>query len=119
MTDYIVVAIRAHGDVRQMERTFRKSPTDAQIAMWLSQQNPPWVQSHGWHPPVLAVRYYPRWGGWKITNFSHARMELLRNGHTQVWKNFTKEPKIYPSEAAAVMKAIYLLNPPVQQQLAL
>lgn len=99
---YVVVGIRAQGETRQIERTWHGAPNDAAIARWLllGERNP-----HGRFS--LAVRYMPTRKGWVILDLRHAQQ--LR-GKPKAWINIAKGSRVYPSESAAVMTAIYALN---------
>lgn len=109
MAKYTVVAIRASGSVRQTERTFNGAPSEAKLAS---------VFRGGVEKYDLAIRYYPSRKGWVIIDLRNATIKELQSGR-QYWTNTRRSSKTYPNESAAVMKAIYILNPPSQNQLDL
>lgn len=109
MANYVVVALRATGDKRQIEHTFRGAPSEARLAATFRS---------GLNQYDLAVRYYPSRKGWLIIDMRYAFATEGASG-IPYWTNTRRSPKVYPSESAAVMKAIYILNPPGQHELKL
>lgn len=109
MAKYVVVALRATGDVRQIERTFSSAPSEAVLAR---------AFRSGPNRYDLAIRYYPSRKGWMIVDLRNAHTKQLQSGR-QYWTGTRRSSKAYPNEAAAIMKAIYILNPPSQQELSL
>lgn len=109
MASYVVVAMRATGDVRQIERTFKSAPSEALLARTFR---------GGPNKYDLAIRFYPSRKGWMIVDLRNAHKKQLVSGR-EYWTGTRRSSKAYPNEAAAIMKAIYILNPPSQQELSL
>ena len=111
MASYVVVAMRATGSVRQIERTFKSAPSEAVLARTFRGRGRD--QDYD-----LAIRYYPSRKGWMIVDLRNAYKKQLVSGR-EYWTGTRRSPKAYPNEAAAIMKAIYILNPPSQGSLSL
>lgn len=99
---YVVVGIRAHGEPRQIERTYYGAPNDAAICRWLL------LGEHNVHGRFsLAVRYMPMRKGWVILDLRTAQR---MRGKPEAWVGINKGSRVYPNESAAVMIAIFHLN---------
>lgn len=102
---YEVTALRAFGSPASMTRTFRGAPSDTKVAAYFRGKTTPFD---------LAVRYYPSRKGWMIIDMRHAVLVTTPTGDGPFWRGLDRHPKVYPSEEAAIMKAIHMLHPPVQ-----
>lgn len=109
MANYVVVALRAAGDVRQIERTFKGAPPDSRLAQ---------AFRGGTNRYDLAVRYFPSRKGWMIIDMRNAFYKYTRSD-LPYWTGTKRSKRVYPSESAAVVKAIYMLNAPEQIEFSL
>lgn len=105
---YDVTALRASGSPTSVTRKFRGAPSDARIAQYFRA-----TLAVGKYD--LAVRYYPSKKGWMITDLRRATCDRYTAKNSgPFWQGMVRYPKVYPSEEAAIMKAIHMLAPPVQ-----
>jgi hypothetical protein len=109
-TGYTVIAIRGGTDEpRQMERFFPKVPPDGVLAKWTRDRKGKFD---------LVVRYYPSKKGWRILDMRTAQILIpFKGDRTPYWGTIKRSKKVYASEAAAIMTAIYMLNPSTQLEL--
>ena len=117
MAKYEVVAVnRVTG--QEIRKGFDSAPSSERIACWLERRGSIGGTRHvnQW----VAARYFPSKKGWMILDYEHAVPRPLRSrpGIT-VWAQINRGKKIYPSEAAALMKISYLLAMPEQLKLIL
>lgn len=83
---------------------FKRSPRDA------------WVLERGKsHSAMYAIRFWPSKKGWRLCEMRNAQSFLISGKRYSKWHNFSWSDRVYPSEDAAVMHALAILN--IQPQL--
>lgn len=110
MAQYRVTFMRAFGDPKEAVRMYKLAPSESVLAAYGRGRTGRWD---------LAIRYYPSRKGWMIIDLRNAHKKPLMSGHRGYWTGTRRSPKAYPNEDAAVMKAMYILNPPSQRELSL
>jgi hypothetical protein len=109
--EYVVVALRAAGEPTQIEHMFRGAPSDARLASWCRQRSQPYD---------VVVRYFPSRKGWLVLDMRNVSVRIGPNpGSPVYWHGIQRSTRVYATESAAVMKAMYMLHPPTQHNLSL
>lgn len=83
---------------RVVEKTRKGAPTEAWMCSWARR-----------HHARIVCRFYPKYGGWKLIDVRDAR-EIEIPGKGKIWKGHRRGTRVYPSEDAAVMRAMAILG---------
>jgi len=92
---YNMVAVCGHGVV---ERKVRGAPTDTKL-----------IEFGRKHHAKAVVRFYPKYGGWLVTDIRDA-IVLELAGVGKVYRNTRRAMQVFASEDAAVMTAMHKLD---------
>ena len=94
---YKIIGVYADGRTRVWTR--RGAPDDA------------WLCSRGTAYRCDAmVRYMPSRKGWTVTAVRHAQQVMPLGSNYSKWVGHSRSPRIFPTEEAAVMFAIHMLQ---------
>lgn len=103
VAEYICVGVRSQGTTRERQRTFAGAPSDARLATWARSSRP---------PLDMITRYFPRKKGWVVFDMRGAvSVAVTGYGSTYFkWIGITRHPTLFPTEAAAVMAMMHILQ---------
>lgn len=121
MAKYEVVAINRRTQ-KELRWTWPHAPTEQQIANFLERKHSPdGSLVNTWAVPEwIVTRYYPSKKGWAIVDYEYARPRPLHSRpHIVLWQGIKRGTRVYPSQAAALMKISYLIAMPEQMRLIL
>lgn len=94
---YKIIGVHADGQTRVLTKT--GAPDDA------------WLCSRGTSYKCGAmVRYMPSRKGWTVTDVRHAQHVMPLNSSYSKWVGYSRSPRIFPTEEAATMFAIHMLQ---------
>ena len=95
---YKIIGVHADGRTRVWSKLVG-APNDA------------WLCSRGTSYKCGAmVRYMPSRKGWTVTDVRHAQHVIPLNFSYSKWVGYSRSPRIFPTEEAAVMFAIHILQ---------
>lgn len=94
-TRYKLVGICPGGRIVEGQTT--GAPDDSRLCAWGINRG-----------AVFVVRFMPSKKGWRITDIRNAHTVMVTGSSRIYWKGFASGKRIYPSEDAAVMRAVMI-----------